>query len=413
MPSGAAKMELFEKVPYKEPPLSKKWPTYFLAGCLALFAYVNDGYAPLLAALAKFFSGEATSIARNASFDGLHELGVAAAAITLSLAAAYTIAWLLKLTIGNPKTMMRLVARPHNAGPFTAIMQSVVIAEELFARVLFIGILAMLSSSPVWFYAMFLIGNGLWAAAHWWNTGEDSRHWARTLPQFTAGVVFTVVYLLYGFWFTLAIHMTYNMVVWAGVRFQAINNKRALIAGAYTLFALSGAILCPDFLAIKQWLAFDGNFAIAGWGFWNYIGVWMLVSGVIQVFAELALLDRDRVELGELAGHRGMLVFGVPLITVAISIGMAAVVLAVYSVVHSLVGSVLVAFLAALMLLAMVSKSQSPSNATRDWLGLGSTATALCVIQALGIWTGGLALGIGALITMAPALIAESLTSEE
>lgn len=218
---------------------------------------------------------------------------------------------------------------------------------------------------------------------------------------------------MYGFWFTLAVHMTYNMVVWAGVRFQTVNSKRVLIAGIYLLFALVGFLLCPDFLAVRQWLAFDGNFAIAGWSFWNYLGVMMIVSGAVQAFAELALLDRDRVTLGELAERPWTLTILLPLVMVALSVIMAAVVLLVYSVAHQMVGSVMVAFLAALMVLAMISKSQSPSNATRDWLSLGSSAVTLGVIQAVGVWTGGLMLALGALIAFVPAVLAESLTSEE
>jgi hypothetical protein len=413
MPLGSSKMELYEQVPYEEPPFSKKWSTYFLAACLALFAYANDGYAPLFTALSLFFKGQATSIAHIDTFSGVHALAVAAGAITLSLAAAYAIAWLLKVTVGTPKIMTRLVARPKNAGPFIAIIQSVVIAEELFARVLFIGFLGSLSSSPVWLYCMFFLGNGLWAASHWWNTPKGDRHLVRTLPQFTVGVVLTTVYLMYGFWFTLAVHMTYNMVVWAGVRFQTVNSKRVLIAGIYLLFALVGFLLCPDFLAVRQWLAFDGNFAIAGWSFWNYLGVMMIVSGAVQAFAELALLDRDRVTLGELAERPGTLTILFLLFMVALSVIMAAVVLLVYSVAHQMVGSVMVAFLAALMVLAMIGKSQSPSNATRDWLSLGSSAVTLNVIQAVGVWTGGLMLALGALIAFVPAVLAESLTSEE
>jgi hypothetical protein len=181
------------------------------------------------------------------------------------------------------------------------IMTGTVTAEELFARLLFLGV-------PLWlghkhlshglFLALFFVGNSIWAAVHIMNYKDPKeRRLLRTAPQFVAGVFFTVIFINFGFFGGLVVHLAYNNLLFATMR-RGIFNIGEVVAIVWhgIIVALSGFCLMyirgKSPLDMTYWLDHNAtSYRIPGWTAWDYAWGVLMVCSLLYIIADLMLFD--------------------------------------------------------------------------------------------------------------------------
>ena len=265
----------------------------------------------------------------------------------------------------------------------------IVLLEELFARWLFLGLLTKISflSGAVAFYALFLIGNSAWALMHLSNLKEEKdRKVFYVLPQFSAGVFFTYVFVKYGLLAVILAHFASNAVVFAFHKVQRINVVDGLIIGYGALCVASSYALMKKPLAdVLPWFANNPVFSLKGWGFWDYVIVSVFLSSCFTVTFSLLLYDRGeagRKSFGKDAGPIGY-IFAIPTAIGALY--------GIYALLGLFIVSVPYRVLVVAIVFTFLQKGRSGSAVARSfWTGLPDTYVTMCIVQALGFW---LALG--------------------
>jgi len=110
-----------------------------------------------------------------------------------------------------------------------------VFLEELITRQILLGWLRSYLGGGLFVTILFiLIGNALFALPHIFNHEKGHRKAILILPQLILGLVLSLIFLKYGFWITLLVHLSYDFVLFAviKVRVSFIEN---VICGAYWL----------------------------------------------------------------------------------------------------------------------------------------------------------------------------------
>lgn len=174
-----------------------------------------------------------------------------------------------------------------------------VIVEELYARWLFLGVLALFLDGNVLFYLLFLIGNGTWALIHRWNHAD--RKVARALPQFLGGIVLTAVFMRYGLAAAVVTHAAFNMLLWSTQRPAAVRGRAALVAYNVVLAVLAALVIDRPLSDMLHWLRTDTVSALPGWEVGDYF------CGVLFVCAVLTALAEVLGYVADPAGPTGML----------------------------------------------------------------------------------------------------------
>src|SRR3989344_929821 len=153
----------------------------------------------------------------------------------------------------------------------------IVLAEELFARWFFLGLLPKLPflSGPFAFYAFFLIGNALWALVHLNNFQDpNDRHWLRVLPQFVSGFFFTYVFVKYGLLAAVLTHFAANALLFSMHRVQNVNwVDGSIVAYSLVCMAVSYWLMEKPLTDLAPWFNEKPTFHLVGWEFWDYAKV--------------------------------------------------------------------------------------------------------------------------------------------
>jgi len=257
--------------------------------------------------------------------------------------------------------------------------------EELFARWFFLGLLTKIPflSGTVAFYALFLIGNGIWALIHLSNYKEEKdRRMFRVLPQFVGGVFLTYVFVKYGLLAAILAHFAFNAILLAMHKVQRINYyiDGLIIGYAALCAAISYALMEKPLADILLW--FDDNpvFRLPGWEFWDYVKVSVFLSSSLVIVFGLLLYDRG--EAGKKTDEDTRLVdyiIGVPIV-----IGL---LYGVYALLGLFITNVPYRVLVLAILLTFFQTGASGSAVARAfWGGLPNTYVMICILQALGFW---------------------------
>lgn len=152
-----------------------------------------------------FLSGRALSI-KNPDLSNTEHFKRLCAMFFLDLVLTWGAACLCLMWLGIPTE--KFPGRYTSAHVFI-FMPLTNMFEELYARALFLGFLAKLKPSSMWwFYAMFLLGNGSWALVH--MTSFNNASALHCLPQFMGGIVLSYAFLTYGFVGCASLHIAYN-----------------------------------------------------------------------------------------------------------------------------------------------------------------------------------------------------------
>lgn len=172
--------------------------------------------------------------------------------------------------------------------------------EELFARYLVLGVIAKYVFQYSYWPTMvvMLLGNTAWAALHLLNYKDPSdRKPLAVLSQFVTGLILFYVFMRYGFWLTLLVHLTFDFVLFSMDKVQTtigeniINLIYWVIAGAVTL-AISWyyQLAIPS---IAPWLI---NILIVPAGMWEMVIFMVLVVVVFGIVENLFGFDHYAID---------------------------------------------------------------------------------------------------------------------
>ena len=261
----------------------------------------------------------------------------------------------------------------------------IVLLEELFARWFFLGLLTKISflSGTVAFYALFLIGNAIWALIHLSNYKEEKdRKVLRVLPQFVAGAFFTYVFVKYGLLAAILAHFASNAVVFAVHKVQRINVIDGLIVGYATLCAAISYMLMEKPLTdVLPWFADSPVFRLQGWEFWDYVKFSVFLSASFVIVFGLLLYDRG--EAGKKKSDKDIGLVGY-IVGIPIVIGL---LYGIYALLGLFIANVPYRVLVLAILFTFLQKGASGSAMARTfWSGLPDTYITMCILQALGFW---------------------------
>lgn len=266
-----------------------------------------------------------------------------------------------------------------------------VLAEELFARGLFLGLLRQVPvfSGPVGLYLLFFLGNGIWALLHMGNYFfEEDKHPLRVLPQFIGGVFDTVAFLKWGMFGAVLVHFTHNAVVFAA------NKRESVGIGWIVHVAVHALMLAVSLIGLQQPIAAVGDWVtgarlepLTGWSIGDYVWLLLAVSSAFSLATTLLLYDQTRLKEGSFR----KLGFGKALVVLLVGLSFASVVIplvsyAAYWCIGLFTDDMTFRIIGACMLMALFSSTDSLSRAMRSyWSHLTYTFLFLCVVATLGI----------------------------
>ncbi len=353
------------------------WTSLGTALTLAAFALWIGGFGPAWTGIEQFFALDAVRPAHLAHLQG-GVFGVLAAAVALSLLAGTASLLIMVAICGLPSKTSQIFKSVERLPLFKKLMITLV-AEELFARALFLGLIGQFWTGRVATYVLFLAGNSIWALVHLFNYPDPAdRHIVRVLPQFVVGIPITVVFLHYGFFAALLVHVAYDMILFCTDKCNKFNAGEIKSIGVNIVLLVAGLFFVGKPLSdLTQWAKFDGTFAIPGWDTWNYFWAVIAVSSALAIVGDLFLFDYDAAEKIEDTSTR-----------VLRSMFLAILMIGGYGVLGWLAPNGLDRLLTLAIGLLFLHPSISGSNVARTfWLSIPSTMLVLCGTFALhGFW---------------------------
>lgn len=197
---------------------------------LCIIAYYLAPWKELIADLVNLFSGDVQLIVPGKlTFQVVATIVIAV--IVIEIPSSIGGAIIASVCAGAP-------SKSHSSSLFNgpeSILETLfmfVIIEELFARWLFLGVLAEMPNvaipGNIWFYTMLLIGNGIWAMIHLYNYKDPGeRQLIRALPQFISGLFFSYIYVKFGLFVTILTHFGSNAILFASSK-NTLWDKREL-----------------------------------------------------------------------------------------------------------------------------------------------------------------------------------------
>lgn len=142
-----------------------------------------------------------------------------------------------KLDVGE-KTIYDII---RETGPYG--LYFTIFLEEFFARFLFIGLLAnWLNTGVIGTLILFAIGNILWALVHLTNYKNGHRKLRYAIPALIAGIFIGYVFIKYGFWIALLVHIVYDVIAVSTDKVQPFGKKN-IATGFYWLLVLILALV--------------------------------------------------------------------------------------------------------------------------------------------------------------------------
>lgn len=340
--------------------------------------------------LKAFASGGLQEVTKNrTTFLMMFPVILAVVAIDLPCSVGAAIVQALLLGKSGKHGVSEMVGKLKEGNIF-AMFFLLVLAEELFARWFFLGLLTKIPflSGITAFYVLFFLGNGIWALVHLRNFKDPKdRHWLRVLPQFVSGFFFTYVYVKYGLLAAVLTHYAANAILFSLHKVQNTNGVDGLITGYSALCALvSYWLMNKPLTDMLPWFANEPHFSLEGWSFWDYVKANIFVTAGFTAAFGLLLYDRSHVGKKEKRKKSDENQVGPVgyILGAAIIVGILYGLYWIFGFVTSSVPYRIV-FLA--IFLAFTHKGASGSAASRTfWTALPSTYVTICVLQAVGYW---------------------------
>lgn len=309
LPTPYRTVESIKAKPRKQR-LSAMWTMLGTWLLLTAYAVINDGYADYWRALATFLNGSA-SIDQLHSGDMVRMIPTVAAMVSVDILITIPVAILVQRVVATNPGDHKVSSLFHTDKPkeqYGAIMTTLT-GEELFARWIFLGVIGQLPvirDYSVAFYALFIVGNAVWALVHLnnlKNKQELQLSWYQkvvfVLPQFIGGVLITAIYLPYGLLGAFIAHVVFDMVLFANDRVDVFDLGEKLICAYHFVVGTAGLLYFVlvsqlDIRDMKHWLDNSiTSFALPGWTFWDYTAAIVMLTSYATLVMELLLYDRE------------------------------------------------------------------------------------------------------------------------
>ena len=271
-----------------------------------------------------------------------------------------------------------------------------VFLEETGFRWFAIGLLTGFSFFTLghwWFYTLLIVSNVVFALVHLSNYKEmQDRNPARTIPQFIGGLMFSFVFVKFGFVASVLAHFASNAVIFSYYKLQRTNGIDLLMITLHGLLALISWNLMERPLSDATiWFSGEEMFALVGWTMRDYVLFTLFISSCFNLVADLLLYDKNleikkekKEENSEsISSHPFLFVF---ILLFAIGIGVA-IPYITYFVLGFVFDDVPLRILICALIFVAMTKNYSLSSAQRAfWVGLPNAYLSICIITALGFW---------------------------
>ncbi|MEZ0286394.1 MAG: hypothetical protein ACAH35_00985 [Candidatus Paceibacterota bacterium] len=266
-----------------------------------------------------------------------------------------------------------------------------VLAEELFARALFLGVIPYVlhRHDPATFYILFLVGNFWWAYIHIKNFDEGDRQLLRIVPQFVGGIFLTYAFVKYGLLGSVIAHFAYNAVLFSLCKLQRFGEKDIMLIFWNGCVAVgSWLFISKPLTDLRSWFTSEPVFQIPGWHFPVYPLAIIFLSAVLSLVIDLLMYDRplrdDEKKIRETD----------PFTLFILSLGVTGVLLGLFWLSGLVLVSVPVRIVCISILLAFANKMASTSACSRVfWECLTKSYLTLGTVLALG-WVYGAVLSL-------------------
>jgi len=360
---------------------------------LVVFAALSGAYAILFGDMSGFVTGDVAAYAAHTA-PPLLMLAVIAAAVSIELPLGIGSISLVNLIIGKSRGehglswLYKQIPQSHLFLYFFGL----VFAEELFARWLFLGLMRMIPGleGPIAFFILFLLGNGIWALVHLYNFEESGdRNPLRVLPQFIGGIAFTYIFMKYGLTASVIAHFASNAVLFALIKKQNFDGADIARIVVLALTAIiSYALMDRGIVEIAPWFQRTPEFALAGWGFWDYVLADIFLGSVFALVADVLLYDKSNIHERGDDSSDGLGLSGLAIAFAIVAILTVALYYAGFWLLGLVVSDLLFRVLLLSIVMAMLFSSQNSPSAVagRFWLCLTSGFVTVCILQALDFW---------------------------
>ena len=181
-----------------------------------------------------------------------------------------------------------------------AVYLTILIEEFLFRQV-FLGWLRHLFGAGLAItIVLFLLGTIIFALAHLTNYKKDHRSLWLVLPQLILGAILAFIFLKYGFWIALIVHLTYDFVLLSGDKVQT-SIFEDILSGLYWLFVglIAWLIISSqgiDLTALSPWLTTSTLTPLA-LTVGQTITLLALLSAIFGFLANVFVLDEITTDL--------------------------------------------------------------------------------------------------------------------
>jgi hypothetical protein len=367
---------------------------------VSALAWYFGGFQIVASELPAFLKGHALELSR-----GNQIFATSLSVIVVSIGCAILSAVLVSCLVGSSDGEHAVAKELANMSPGNQFgnLLLVVLLEELIARWFFLGLLTKINflSGPSGFYALFFLGNAVWAAVHLTNfmDPKDRSLW-RVLPQFVAGVLFTYVFVKFGFFVGVAVHLGYNALLFSLHKREPVTWEdvaMTVYSGMLALFAYS--CITKPMTDLSFWFNdSEATFVIPGWGHWDYFKSAVFLQMTLSFVFGALLFDRplplEEQEDKDSNPLRYLLVIAGAFLVVLSYYGL-------YWVSGLLTTNTEVRVILVAVLLACCDRGRSGSSVARSfWCTVPSVFVSLCVLEAVGFWWGGTLVFLSYLINL-------------
>ncbi len=359
----------------------------FLCTCVlvGIAAYLMDGWKALF----------------NLIPDGSNPVGTVLALVLVDVLASLILGYFFHFmtSTSSPESALVDVINSMEGKHNFSLFFVASIFEELYARWLFLGVLpTVLNPTPLVWWTLVVLGNGSWALFHLLNYEKKDRRVIWILPQLIGGLIFSLVYIKFGFLAAVFCHLGANALILSMHKVEDIIDKdiwlgaySVLVAGVSVLFLF---IMSKNFTYVYDLVTLlnimsNGSAQLSYLTKWDWVGIAVLTTYFFKAISILFLYDAGMVEVNGLekdAPKPWELALGLVLMTLLLS--------GLYTLASVFSPSTMMVCLLCSMLMCCLFRTNSGSGTARNfWLTIPKFAVLGLAWQYGGLETLALALG--------------------
>lgn len=292
------------------------------------------------------------------------------------------------------------------------LMYLTILAEEVFARLLFLGLLrTWLHADNTTTIILFMTGNLLWSLVHLTNYNKGKRKLVYALPAFIVGIFLGYLFIRYGFWLTFIVHLTYDFIALVGDKKQTTLGKDIVNFGYWLLVTLVLVLFMTNnhanVLNLIPWFNGSVNIDI---NLSQMILIYLFITSLSGLFPSLLSLDSVSTQSNQKLFKGGL--FSTVFYMILGVIFLALMVLLFNWLVGLFVHDPLIRSIIVVAILTLFSTPKTGSAAANLWFfSIINIFVLVFVVSYFPFWTAILIVSLGVLVEMPP-MIAGAFSKE-